>query len=311
MVHDRPLVIVNPKAGGGFNERKSARYIGALSAGLGEVNVQFTEARGHATELARTAALGGQRLVVAFGGDGTISEVAGGLLAARDQGADLTDLGIIPRGTGGDFRRSLDLPSDITEAARHIRERPAHLVDVGRATFTTPSGETATRYFVNVASFGFSSAVAARANASNKTLGPKIAFVGATLRTLISHQNSEVFLELDGAPEVRRTLMLGAVGNGRYFGGGMKICPDAKLDSGEFSFVTVGDMSKLEVVGNLHKLFSGAHLSLEDVRAATARVVRARAVNPDEIIPLEMDGETPGRLPATIEILPRVLRLRF
>jgi YegS/Rv2252/BmrU family lipid kinase len=311
MLNDRPLVIVNPKAGGGFDERKSARYVGALSSGLGELDVRFTQARGHATELARDAALAGQRLVVAFGGDGTISEVAGGLLAAREQGADLTDLGIIPRGTGGDFRRTLDLPSDITEAARRIRERPAHLIDVGRATFTTDDGGTATRYFVNVASFGFSSAVAAAANKSKKTLGAKVAFVGATLRTLVAHQNTEVFLQLDDAPEVRRTLMLGAVGNGRFFGGGMKICPDAKLDSGEFSFVVVGDMGKMDVVMNLPKLFAGTHLSLEDVAAATAKVVRARPVNPDEVIPLEMDGETPGRLPATIEIVPRALRLRF
>jgi len=311
MLNDRPLVIVNPKAGGGFDEGKSARYVGALSTGLGELDVQFTKAPGHATELARAAALAGQRLVVAFGGDGTISEVAGGLLAAREQGADLTDLGIIPRGTGGDFRRTLELPSDITEAARRIRACPAHLIDVGRATFATGGGNTATRYFVNVASFGFSSAVAARANNSKKTLGPKVAFVGATLRTLVSHQNTEVFLQLDDAPEVRRTLMLGAVGNGRFFGGGMKICPEAKLDSGEFSFVVVGDMGKLDVVMNLHKLFAGTHLSLEDVAAATARTVRARPVNPDELIPIEMDGETPGHLPATIEIVPRALRLRF
>jgi YegS/Rv2252/BmrU family lipid kinase len=311
MPDHRPLVIVNPKAGGGFSERKSARMIGALSEGLGEIEVTFTAGPLHATELARQAAEADRPLVVAFGGDGTISEVAGGLLAARAAGHDRTELGIIPRGTGGDFRRTIELPRDVAEAARHIRDRPARLIDAGRATFTTPQGETASRYFVNMASFGFSSAVAARANSSSKTLGPKVAFIGATVRTLVSHQNTEVFLEIDGAPAVRRTLMLGAAGNGRFFGGGMKICPDAKLDSGELSFVIVGDFGPFRVLGNLHRLFAGTHVSLDDVSAVSARRIRATPVDGDQVIPLEMDGETPGRLPATIEVLPRALPLRF
>lgn len=308
---DRPLVIVNPKAGGGFSERKSARFMGALTAGLGEVEVAYTTGPNHATELARQAAEAGRRVVVAFGGDGTISEVAGGLLAARAAGADRTEMGIIPRGTGGDFRRTLELPSDVAEAARHVKERAARLIDAGRVTYTTPSGGEAVRYFVNMASFGFSSRVAARANQSSKTFGPKIAFVGATLRTLVGNQNTDVILQIDGGPPRRQILMLGAAGKGRFFGGGMKICPEAQLDSGELSFVVVGDFGTMRVVGNLHRLFAGTHLSLEDVWSTPAKVVRAAPADPEQEIPIEMDGETPGRLPATIEVLPRALPLRF
>ena len=75
MSRERPLVIVNPKAGGGFSERKAARLIGSVSEGLGEVELAFTTAPRHATALARAAALDGRALVVAFGGDGTASEV--------------------------------------------------------------------------------------------------------------------------------------------------------------------------------------------------------------------------------------------
>ena len=177
--------------------------------------------------------------------------------------------------------------------------------------FTTPSGDRAVRHFVNMASFGFSSAVAARANASSKTFGPKIAFVGATVRTLLGHANTEVLLEIDGGPAQRRLLMLGAAGKGRFFGGGMKICPDAKLDSGELSFVVVGDFGTFRVLGNLHRLFAGTHLTLEDISSTTAKMIRATPVDADQRIPIELDGETPGRLPATIEVLPRALPLRF
>jgi YegS/Rv2252/BmrU family lipid kinase len=323
------LVIVNPRAGGGVSERRWARFVGAVSSGLGEVDVCFTEARGHARELARDAALAGRALVVAFGGDGTISEVAGGLLStaagppAAGAGATTTAtttatgsaplcaLGIIPRGTGGDFRRTLELPHDIAQAAARIRDSAPRVVDVGRVSFTTAEGLVESRTFVNVASFGFSSNVAERANHASKAFGAKAAFLGATLRTLASYDNNEVFLEIDGRPPVRRTLMLAAVGKGRYFGGGMKICPEARLDSGALSLVLVGDLGKMEVVANLHRLFAGTHLTLDDVRSLSIQRLTARPVAPDQLIPVELDGETPGHLPATFEVLPRALRIRF
>ena len=313
MSRERPLVIVNPKAGGGFSERKAARLIGAVSEGLGEVELAFTEAPRHATALARAAALDGRALVVAFGGDGTASEVAAGLLeAAEASGQPLrTELAIIPRGTGGDLRRTLELPHDIVEAARHARERTARAIDVGRATYTTADGARETRPFVNVASFGFSSAVAARANDSSKSFGPKVAFLGAVVQTLLGHENSEVWLEVDGAPAVRRKLMLGALGNGRYFGGGMKICPDAKLDSGLLSFVTVVDFSPAYTLAHIHRLFAGTHLSLPDVHSSPVHAVRVAPVDPAARIPIELDGETPGYLPAEFAVVPAALRLRF
>lgn len=313
MSRERPLVIVNPKAGGGFSERATARLIGAVSEGMGEVDLVFTEAPRHATALARAAALEGRVLVVAFGGDGTVSEVAAGLLEAREaeERPPVTELAIVPRGTGGDLRRTLELPHDIVEAARHARTRPARTVDVGRASFTTADGGHETRPFVNVASFGFSSAVAARANDSSKSFGPKVAFLGAVVRTLAAYQNTEVSLQLDSAAPVRRKLMLGALGNGKYFGGGMKICPDAKLDSGDLSLVTVGDFSPAYTLTHIHRLFAGTHLSLPDVHASTVRALRVSPIDPDARIPVELDGETPGFLPASFEVMPAALRVRF
>ncbi|MES1171921.1 MAG: diacylglycerol kinase family protein [Bacteroidota bacterium] len=304
-------VIVNPTAGGGISQKKWARLVGAVSSGLGELRVRFTDAPGHATEIAREAAAAGESLVVAFGGDGTISETAAGLLRAREAGAGPTELGIIPRGTGGDFRRTLDLPTDVALAAQHIRDRPGQLIDAGRATYTVRGGGTATGTFVNVASFGFSSDVAARANNSSKALGAKAAFLGSLVKTLVGYQNAEVMLEVDGAPAVRRTLMMAAVGNGRYFGGGMKICPDAKLDSGELYFVTVGDLGKTKVLVSMPKLFAGTHLSIDDVYGSPLRRLRATPANANQIIPIELDGETPGYLPATFEVIPAALRVRF
>jgi YegS/Rv2252/BmrU family lipid kinase len=305
----RPLVIVNPRSGAGLSEARWARVRGALADGLGEIDSAFTTGPRDATAIAGREAAAGRRLIIALGGDGTISEVADGVLAAGAAGT-ATEIALIPRGTGGDFRRTLELPHEIGAAAHHIRESRARALDAGRVRYRAHDGSEAVRHFVNVASFGFSSAVASRANASSKKLGGRIAFFAATLRELIAHDNRDVWLTLDGQERQRRRVMLAAVGNGRFFGGGMKICPDARIDDGALDLVTVGDLSRTEVVANLGKLYEGTHLELEDVISNRVSHLVAEPVEADAMIPVELDGETPGYLPATFDILPGALRIR-
>jgi diacylglycerol kinase (ATP) len=305
----RPLVIVNPRSGSGLSESAWARVRGALTEGLGELDTAFTAGHRHAGEIARREADGGRRLIVALGGDGTISDVAHGILTAG--AGDRTEIGIVPRGTGGDFRRSLDLPTEVTAAARRIRDGRARTLDAGRVRYRGHDGAEETRHFVNVASFGFSSAVATRANASSKRFGGRIAFLAATVRVLTSYDNEDIWISVDGAPRQRRRILLAAVGNGRYFGGGMKICPEAKLDDGALDFVTVGDLSRGDVMTNIGRLYRGTHLDLEGVASARLSRLVAEPVEADARIPLELDGETPGHLPAVFEILPGALRVRL
>jgi diacylglycerol kinase (ATP) len=304
----RPLVIVNPRSGGGLAEAGWAKLVAGLTDGLGPFDTVFTTAPRDATAIARREAQAGRKLIVAFGGDGTISETAHGILEA---GAGATsELGIIPRGTGGDFRRTLDLPKDLAEAARRVREGAARVIDAGRVTYVAHDGGAETRHFINVASFGYSSAVASRANNSSKRFGAKMAFVGAAVRTLLAYDNTDVWLTLDDGPRHRRRVMLTAVGNGRFFGGGMKICPEAQLDSGALDVVVVGDLSRGDVIFKGSRLYDGSHLSIEDVTSARARKLVAEPVESDALVPIELDGETPGRLPATFEVLPGALRVR-
>ena len=90
----------------------------------------------------------------------------------------------------------------------------------------------------------------------------------------------------------------------------MKICPDAHIDDGAFDLVAVGDLSTGQVIANIGKLFGGTHLELEQVKHARITRVTVEPVEPDATIPIEMDGETPGYLPATFEVLPGALRIR-
>ena len=303
---EKPVVIVNPRSGGGLSEKRWASVVGAISDGLGIFDTRFTEAPGHARTLAHDEAKKGRRLVVALGGDGTISEVADGLVAA----GGTAEMGIIPRGTGGDFRRSLGIENELLAAAEHVRKSKPRKVDVGRVSYLTHEGEPASRHFLNVTSVGFSSVVARRANQGSKRLGGRVSFLSAVVGALLTYDNAEVMVSVDDGEAHRMTLLLAAVGNGRYFGGGMKICPEAFLDDGYFDFVTVGDLGRFEVLAKIHRIYSGNLLSMKEVRSVRCRRLRLAPVDAKTEIPLEIDGETPGRLPARFEILEGALRLR-
>ena len=303
---DKPVVIVNPRSGGGLSEKRWFGLVGALSDGLGTFDTRFTEAPGHARTLAEEESRSGRSLVIAFGGDGTISEVADGLVAA----GGTAELGIIPRGTGGDFRRSLGIANEVAKAAEHVRKSKPRSIDVGRVSFVAHDGSKTSRHFVNVTSVGFSSVVASRANQGSKRLGGKAAFLSAVVRSLLTYDNAEITFSVDDGEPRRMAVLLAAVGNGRFFGGGMKICPEALLDDGYFDLVTVGDMGRLEVLAKIHRIYSGQHLSMKEVQAVRCQRLHVAGVDSSANIPLEIDGETPGRLPATFEIVKGALRLR-
>jgi len=303
---EKPVVIVNPRSGGGLSEKSWAGVVSAISDGLGAFDTRFTETPGHARTLAHEEAKKGRPLIVALGGDGTISEVADGLVTA---GCD-AEMGIIPRGTGGDFRRSLGIENELFAAAEHVRKSKVRKVDVGRVTFATHDGTETSRHFVNVTSVGFSSVVAKRANEGSKRLGGRISFLAAVVNSLLTYDNAEVVVSVDDGEARRMTLLLAAVGNGRFFGGGMKICPEAVLDDSYFDFVTVGDLGRLEVLAKIHLIYSGNHLSMKEVSSVRCRRLHLAPADPKAEIPLEIDGETPGRLPARFEILEGALRLR-
>ena len=111
------------------------------------------------------------------------------------------------------------------------------------------------------------------------------------------------------ADGVDLTINTVAIANGRYFGGGMMVAPDASLDDGEFDVVAIGDMSMTDFVLKSRRMYAGTHLSLEKVSHRRARVVRATPAEPGQVVELDVDGETPGILPATFTVVPRALDL--
>jgi YegS/Rv2252/BmrU family lipid kinase len=310
-----PLVIVNPASANGSTRASWPGIASDLATHFGPFNCLFTSRSEDGRLLAQEAALEGRDFIIACGGDGTISEVANGIL---ESGRDV-ELGVLPSGTGGDFRRSVEIPIRPADAARALRTGRTRRMDVGRVSYLGWTGELESRYFLGVASFGMSGEVIQRVKTRRSSwsaalpanwLGGKAAFARAMLQTALSAPSKDVLVKVDEQPLKALKVVNFCVANARYFGGGMKIAPDAALDDGLLDIVAIGDLNSLQILANSPQIYRGTHLSIEHVRHERARKVEARASDAKEDILIEIDGELPGTLPATFEIIPAALRIR-
>jgi YegS/Rv2252/BmrU family lipid kinase len=307
----RTLLVANPQSANGALGRKWSSLEQTIRSGLGAFEHRFTERKGDATRLARRALEEGYEMVVAMGGDGTISEVADGFFTAAGPLNPAAVLGVLPFGTGGDFRKTIGAPKQLAAGAASLRGRRTQRIDVGRLTYTPQDGgERRSCHFINIASFGIGGLVDELVNASSKALGGRVSFAWATFRAMLRFKPQRARLRLDEGEPSEVLLHNIAVANGRFFGGGMEVAPDATLDDGRFDVITLGPMSMADLLLRGHRIYKGTHLSLPQVSAARARRVEAQPVDPGERILLDVDGEVPGMLPATFELLPGALLLK-
>jgi diacylglycerol kinase (ATP) len=252
------------------------------------------------TELAREAAHEYDLLVV-VGGDGTVNEVVNGIA-----GAGGAELALVPRGTGRDFARTFGISSRFDDAVRVALEGATRTLDAGRVAYRSWSGDDQAGWFANVASAGMSGAIARRANDGSKALGGRISYLTAILAVFARWQVTDVEVTVDG--ERRAGPMHDViVANAAYFGGGLKICPDARPDDGLLDTLLIGHLTKADLALTLPKAYRGRHLP-----HPKAELLRGRRVTVDapEPLPVELDGEQPGTTPVTFEVVPGALRLR-
>lgn len=304
----RTVVIVNPHSQGG----KLGKRWTALSETLTRAfpyDVAHTQGPFHATQLAREALKAGAERIVAIGGDGTINEVVNGFFDERGVAIKPdASFALIPFGTGGDFRRTMGIPMELAEATAIIKANHKRKIDVGKLELTTREGGKAFRMFANIASFGVSGVVDRLVNKSGKKLG-RISFMYATAKATWSYKNQRVQLTFDGnaSDRVQATINTVAVANGKFFGGGMKVAPHAEVDDGTFDVVAMGDLNFGDLLTSGRRLYSGTHLSMDKVTSRRARVVVAEPVEPGAVVELDVDGESPGVLPARFEIVPSAM----
>ncbi len=296
----RTLVVVNPKSRNGVTGRRWPAFQARLREGLGDCEVEQTRGPRDAVRIAREAVRSGIERIVVVGGDGTASEVVSGILEA-DQPAR-AELALLPFGTGGDLPRTLGVPRDPDAALAAIASGKIRRLDAGRLRYRDREGRHASTYFLNVASLGLGGLVDELVNAAPKALGGTASFLIGTVRAIARYRSPQVRLSLDGRALFSGRLSLAAAANGRFFGGGMEIAPDAVPDDGLLDVIVIPHMPKARLLTQLPKLYSGRHLGVSGVLHARGRSLEAEA-EPGAVW-LDIDGEPLGSLPAAIEVLP-------
>jgi YegS/Rv2252/BmrU family lipid kinase len=303
----RTFLVVNPRSGNGETGRRWPDISAAVLKSMGDCASAFTDAPMHAAELTAKALEAGYRCIVSVGGDGTLNEVVNGFFQAKGGPPADAVLAVIPRGTGGDFRRSFGWTADLRAACARIRGEETRRLDVGRVSFIGPDGCPAQRYFVNVASFGVSGQVDREVNRASKGLGGKATFFLASAKAMWRYRDQRVRLRADAGPWTEETVTTVAVANGQYFGGGMRVAPTADPSDGYFDVTVWSGYTLFDFAFKSRRIYDGTHVALPGTRTFRARLLEAES---DEEVLLDVDGEQPGRLPAQVEVLPSALKLK-
>ncbi|MDP1822102.1 MAG: diacylglycerol kinase family lipid kinase [Archangium sp.] len=303
----KTFFVVNPKSANGATGRRWAELAASIARTLSDFGVEFTKGPLDAVHITRSAIKSGYDCIVACGGDGTINEVVNGFFEDGKVLNPNAALGVLPRGTGGDFRKTFDWDLDSDAAIRRLKTPDTRPFDVGRLDFLGHDGKQQTRYFANICSFGVSGLVDLEVNRTSKALGGTVSFMLGSLKAMTKYKDQRVRLTLDDKPleEVMVTTL--SVANGKYFGGGMKVAPDADVSDGLFDVVIWSGYGLTDFVVRSKSIYSGAHVKWKGTRIVRAKKVVAES---DEKVLIDCDGEQPGLLPCTMTILPSAIRLK-
>jgi len=301
-----PLFVVNPASGNGAaGKRWQSLEAKARSLGLAGESV-LTTGPGDATRLTRDALADGRRLIVAVGGDGTVNEVVNGFFADGAPVAPEAELALVQIGTGRDTIRTYGIPKQPEKALQLLLDGRSRSIDLGRASYASRDGGETVRMFANAASCGMSGVIAERANRTSKRLGGTACFMWATITSFVGWHNVPFHVEIDGEEHSQLANNV-LVGNGRFLAGGMRMFPEAEPDDGLLDVLVWGDVTKLDLARNMHRLYRGTHVGHPKLQVTRARHVR---VSMDQPLPVELDGEQPGSTPISFEVAPAALRLR-
>lgn len=285
------VFIVNPAAGSG----RAGKAIPMIEAAMRERNLEFsillTERPGHATDLARQAAEKGCQSVIAVGGDGTAYEVACGLM---DSGVPL---GIIPLGTGNDFIKTVGIPKDAGKALDFILTHQARPVDVGRLN---------DRLFLNVSGTGFDVQVLECMEDAKKVCHGIWPYLIGIVRGIFRYRAVHVEWSVDGTTK-EQDVLLCAVANGRFIGGGIPICPIAEPDDGLLDLIVVEHKPRWMIPFYLPGLLMGKVLTFPFTTHQRCQSVTMKSAG----MHLNIDGEVQAMDEVSFSVMPGRLMLHW
>jgi diacylglycerol kinase (ATP) len=316
---DKVHVIVNPLSARGRTCQRWDAIKEIIHHYFTEFKYIFTEKPKQATEIARDLLKDGFDLIIGVGGDGTLNEIANGYFHQDSHQAINQDasLGIIPSGTGSDFVRSQRIPRDFKSSIETIKNSGVKTIDVGKITFNfdSPAAERSSAYFINVADFGLGAEVSRNVAAvPSMKRGPFSYYLGL-LSTIRSYKSKKVRVVIDDTEEISDRFLIGAVANGRIFGGGMIIAPGAEPDDGYFDLVLVENMGRFEIIRSSRRLYTGTLPEHPKVKVKRVKNIKVYPAETDETqdntVNIEYDGEIGKSIPAEFKIIEKSVNFRF
>ncbi|MFH0768571.1 MAG: diacylglycerol kinase family protein [Chloroflexota bacterium] len=303
------IAIINPKAGG----YSTLRDWPSIDKCLKESGIIFdhvyTEGIGRAMDLAREAANENYRYIIAVGGDGTVHEVVNGILSSSNPGD--TNLGIVSAGTTCSFARSLNIPRHPVSSSKllvNLINRSSQLIDVGIVEYTS-GNKRLRRFFINEADVGLGATVVEASKKFTNYFGRSINYlphVVGGLTSLVSYKNKRIAVHVEDRTESIYDCAMLVVANGAYFGGGMRIAPEAKPNDGLLDMVIFGDIRKSELLKVWPMTYKGRHVSHEKVRMLKVKKVDVQC---DDSLLVEADGELLGEGPVSFSVVPSALHV--
>jgi diacylglycerol kinase (ATP) len=282
-------VILNPIAG-------AVKNIDAIQARLRNLKAErfcVSEGPGDAEKFASEAS--DFDLIVSAGGDGTLNEVVNGIARGGCNAA----LGVLPLGTGNDFARSLEVPTDLESAIEQIMAGKTRAIDLVRVT------SDQVRYFVNVSSGGFSGVMGEKLTPEMKRTWGPLAYLRSAAAAFSELRGYATKVALDDAEVLELDLYNVVVANGRYVAGGIPIAPEADLADGLLDIVLIPERGPADLAILAAQIVVGKHLSSDGIVFRRAKKI---AINSRPGMWFNVDGELIGNEPATFELLPGALR---
>jgi len=270
----------------------------------GDTHVYLTEHAVHATQLAKTLCVNNVDIIIAVGGDGTLNEVVNGVMLAKKVNPDsISSIGILPYGSGNDFVKTLKVTNDIGKLAFLINQRSLTPIDLGKISFEK-NGKLTTRYFINIADLGIGPEVVLKTNNSKMIFGPTVTYLSAITSTFLSYKKSRVSCVAENF-KWRGKLMALIVANGKYFGSGLCIAPEATLDDGLFQIVVIGDISFREYLANMGKIRKGGKIDHPEVHYYQCKSIDIASI--DGRTNWEADGEFGSEIPVNFQCLSKAI----
>ncbi len=298
----KTTVILNPTAGRGAGAQLSPQIVAYLRDHGLDFELATTNAPGHATVLAKEAVTRGRDRLLAVGGDGTFNEVLNGMMQAGST-SDGPVLGIVPIGTGNDMAYGVGLPLDWQQASQVIAQGSTRVLDVGQVQCDNDSD----LFFGNGVGIGFDAIVNIESRKLKRLRGFPLYFV-ALMKTLIAYYHApEVTIHVDGIATVQSSLMI-SIMNGRRFGGGFYMTPEALMDDGLFDVCLTGKVARPKMVGFVPRFMRGTHVTDRRVTLTQGRRISVAIETPWAA---HVDGEIygVGARQLEVELIPQRLRI--